>query len=152
MPPGQLRQQTAQSALGNLWPALSPQSYRYDDGYLVRLAPNGGVAGYLPLLGGALAPGQQWPAQYNGYRVPDYYSDYYGLPDGYDYRYADGALYSVDPQTNMIQQVAALLTGDQLPQPGVARPRRGGAAHIAAGHIIRWLARTARKQHRRENK
>ena len=113
MPPGQLRQQTGQSALGNLWPALNPQSYRYDDGYLVQLAPNGGVAGYLPLLGGALAPGQQWPAQYNGYQVPDYYSDYYGLPDGYDYRYADGALYSVDPQTNMIQQVAALLTGDQ---------------------------------------
>lgn len=85
--------------------------YRYDNGYLYRTSPQGGVLGYLPVLGGALGLGQLWPAQYSYDPVPNYYSSYYDLPDRYQYRYADGALYGLDPQTQTISQVAALLTG-----------------------------------------
>jgi hypothetical protein len=111
-PPGQARQQVARTWYGNLWSYPNAQNYQYGDGYLYRVNNNGGIADYIPLLGGALYPGQQWPAQYGGYQVPDYYQDYYGLSDPYDYRYADGAVYAVDPQNQLIQQVVALLAGD----------------------------------------
>lgn len=114
MPPGQIRQQSlAQNWYGNLWTYPDAEDYLYDDGYLVRLGDNGSIASYLPLLGGALSSGNPWPDQYQASDVPDYHLDYFGLGDTYDYRYADGAIYGVDPTTQMIQQVAALVTGDQ---------------------------------------
>lgn len=84
--------------------------YRYIDGNLVRLAPDGGVIGYYPLLGGALAVGNPWPSGWQPTPLSPYYANYYGL--GNDYRYFDGAIYRVDPQTTAIQSIAALLTGD----------------------------------------
>ena len=121
MPPGQLRQR--QRAWYNNWwdtPA-NAGNLVYDDGYLYRLAPSGAVAGFAPLLGGALWPGQTWPTQYNAYDVPDYYADYYGFDDPYDYRLADGVIYGLDPQTQAIQSILALVTdndwqiGQQMP-------------------------------------
>jgi hypothetical protein len=76
----------------------------------VRLAPGGAVLDYYPLLGGALSAGNPWPSAWQPTPLSPYYSDYYGL--GNDYRYFDGAIYRVDPNTNAIQTVAALLTGD----------------------------------------
>ncbi|WP_296675063.1 hypothetical protein [Novosphingobium sp.] len=84
--------------------------YRYVDGNLVRLGSGGAVSGYYPLLGGALAIGNVWPSSWLETPVSPYYVDYYGL--GEDYRYFDGALYRLDPQTQAIETVAALLTGD----------------------------------------
>lgn len=86
--------------------------YTYADGYLLRLGENGSVAGYLPLPGGALAPGRRWPDTYRSYPVPGYYVDYYGLGGPDYYRYADDVIYRIDPETSTIQSVAALLTGD----------------------------------------
>lgn len=86
--------------------------YRYYDGSLVRLGPNGTVIGYYPLLGGALGIGQVWPAAYQPVAIDPYYVNYYGLGD--DYRYFDGALYRLDPETTAIQSIAALLTGDEF--------------------------------------
>ncbi len=118
LPPGQARQIARAAAADRyewLWRARDDDSrYRYDNGYLYRMNPQGSLLGYLPVLGGALAPGATWPSQYAWQPAPDYYSSYFGLPQGRDYRYADGALYGVDPQTNMISQVAALLTGQNL--------------------------------------
>lgn len=110
MPPGQLRQR--QRAWYNNWWDTPDRSgdYVYDDGYLYRLAPTGAVAGFAPLLGGALWPGQAWPAQYDAYNVPDYYADYYGFDEPYDYRLADGVIYGLDPQTQAIQSILALVT------------------------------------------
>lgn len=85
--------------------------YRYDGGYVYRLDPRGTLSGYLPVLGGALGMGQAWPVQYAYEPVPAYYADYYRLPDRYGYRYADGVVYGLDPETQAIRQVAALLTG-----------------------------------------
>lgn len=118
LPPGQARQIARAAAADRyewLWRSRDDDSrYRYDNGYLYRMNQQGSLLGYLPVLGGALAPGATWPSQYAWQPAPDYYSRYFGLPQGRDYRYADGALYGVDPQTNMISQVAALLTGQNL--------------------------------------
>lgn len=115
LPPGQARQMARdQARYDYLWNRpTDAYRYRYDNGYLYRLNPDGGLLGYLPALGGALAPGAVWPAQYGYQPVPPYYGDYYRLGDRYSYRYADGVLYGVDPQTQAIGQVAALLTGQQ---------------------------------------
>lgn len=116
LPPGQARQIAAERRWYDDWWRYRDNDdwrYRYNDGYMYRINPvNGLIGGYVPLLGGALSAGNIWPANYASYPVPDYYSDYYGYDDPYDYRYADNAIYSVDPQTNMIEQIAALLTGD----------------------------------------
>ncbi len=119
LPPGQARQIARAAAAERydwLW-RLGGQdrsNYRYDNGYLYQVSPQGSLLGWLPVLGGALAPGATWPTQYQWQPTPQYYSQYYGLNDRYDYRYADGALYGVDPQTNTISQIAALLTGQQF--------------------------------------
>jgi len=110
MPPGQLRQRQ-RAWYSNWWDTPdNAGNFVYDDGYLYRLAPSGAVAGFAPLLGGALWPGQVWPAQYDAYDVPDYYVDYYGFDDPYDYRLADGVIYGLDPETQAIQSVLALVT------------------------------------------
>ena len=118
MPPGQAKKR---SPWGSAYqPSLFGLSnyrsgnYFYDDGYLVRLGNNGGISGYIPLLGGALAIGNPWPAQYQSYGVPDYYVDFYGLNGPNSYRYADNVIYRVDAETAAIQSVAALLTGNDI--------------------------------------
>jgi hypothetical protein len=88
--------------------------YRYDDGYLYRVNDAGSILGYIPLLGGALSIGNPWPSYYQPVQVPDYYVDYYNLGAPGAYRYADDVLYRVDPQTDAITSIAALLTGDQF--------------------------------------
>ncbi len=118
LPPGQARQIARAAAADryeHLWRSRDDDNrYRYENGYLYRMNQQGSLLGYLPVLGGALAPGATWPSQYAYQQAPDYYSSYFGLPQGQDYRYADGALYGVNPQTNMISRVAALLTGQNL--------------------------------------
>lgn len=127
LPPGQARQiarAAAADRYASLWGARGDgDTYRYDNGYVYRMNQQGSLLGYLPVLGGALAPGAAWPAQYAWQPAPDYYSSYFGLPQNQDYRYADGALYGVNPQTQMISQVAALLTGQN---PSVGQPMPSG--------------------------
>lgn len=112
LPPGQAKQRTYRPDWWGL-NAIAAGPYAYDNGYLLRL--NGDrVASYIPLLGGALSPGNVWPSSYAPQAVPQYYADYYDLgpPDGY--RYADNVLYRVDPATSAITSIAALLTGDNF--------------------------------------
>ena len=118
LPPGQARQ--IARAVGAdrydwIWRGRDDANrYEYRDGYLYRSNPQGSLMGWLPVLGGALSPGSAWPSQYRYQPAPDYYASYFGLNQNQDYRYADGALYGVNPQTNTISQVAALLTGQNL--------------------------------------
>ena len=95
--------------------ALGPGDgrYFYEDGYLLRYDGDR-VLGYVPLLAGALSVGQPWPSFYEPRPVPDYYVDYYGLGPADGYRYADNVLYRVDPETEAITSIAALLTGDDI--------------------------------------
>src|SRR6478672_10496406 len=118
LPPGQARQ-IARAVEADrydwLWRTRDDAyNYRYDSGYLYRVDRQGSLLGWLPVLGGALSPGSAWPSQFAYQPAPEYYSSYFGLPSNQQYRYADGALYGVDPQTQMISQVAALLTGKNL--------------------------------------
>jgi len=94
--------------------SLDGGRYSYNDGYLYRMGDNGSILGFVPLLGGALSVGNQWPDYYQRTSVPDYYVDYYNLGAQNSYRYADDVLYRVDPQTSAITAIAALLTGDQF--------------------------------------
>ena len=90
--------------------------YDYDDGYLYRVDRDDNfVMALIPLLGGAYSVGQPLPFYYqSGYNVPlGYRSLYYDTPDYY-YRYGDGAIYQVDPATQLIQGIVALLTGQSL--------------------------------------
>lgn len=121
-PPGLERQR---SYAPQWWGYNAPTSgrYYYDDGYLYRTGSNGSILGYLPLLGGALAVGNPWPSSYQPVPVPEYYADYYNLGPQGSYRYADDVLYRVDPQTDMISSIAALLTGDQF---GIGQRMPGG--------------------------
>jgi len=117
LPPGQTRQllqqqREQQNWYQNWWAYPAATNYLYDDGYLLGL--NGdSVDSFIPLLGGALWQGQTWPESYEAQPVPDYHIDYFGLQDGYDYRFADGAIYGVDPTTQLIQNVSALIAGDE---------------------------------------
>ena len=122
LPPGQERK-IARARYDYLWGRDRDADWRYDDGYLYRVDRGGSIAGWLPVLGGALAPGAVWPQQYSYQPVAPYYADYYGLRDRYDYRYANGALYGVDPQTQAITQVVALLTGQPI---SVGQPMPSG--------------------------
>lgn len=90
--------------------------YRYDDnGYIYRVnRDNNLVSSLIPLLGGGFGVGQTLPTGYDIYNVPlQYRNTYYDTSDAY-YRYGDNAIYQVDPQTQMIESVVALLTGDSL--------------------------------------
>lgn len=87
--------------------------YRYYDGYLVRSGARG-IDSWLPLLGGALAPGNSWPSQYETQGLPTYYQDHYGLGSSDGYRYYDDTLYRVDPESQAITAIAGLLTGDSF--------------------------------------
>lgn len=90
--------------------------YDYDDGYLYQARrDNNLVTALIPLLGGAYSVGQPLPFFYqSGYNVPlSYRSLYYDTPDAY-YRYGGGAIYQVDPTTQLIQGIVALLTGQSF--------------------------------------
>lgn len=89
--------------------------YRYDDGYLYQVSRKDNlISAIIPLLGGAFSVGNPLPAGYNVYNVPLQYRDTYYDTDDYSYRYGAGAIYQVDPTTNLIQSIVALLTGTQL--------------------------------------
>ena len=90
--------------------------FRYDEnGYIYRVnRDNNLVSGLIPLLGGGFSVGQALPAGYDIYNVPLQYRDTYFDTDDLYYRYGDNAIYQVDPQTQVIQNVVALLTGDSF--------------------------------------
>lgn len=114
LPPGQARQAYRSyrpSLFG--YSGLGDGRYYLNDGYLLRYSDNG-LAGFIPLLAGALSIGNTWPNSYDASPLPDYYVDYYRLGPSSNYRYADDVIYRVDPETTAISSVAAILTGDDF--------------------------------------
>lgn len=98
--------------------------YRDDDRYLYRMSGddiyrvNRGtnlIDALIPFGGNDFnyyPVGMNYPADYNSYNVPYQYRSFY--PDGgdYNYRFGDNAIYSVDPSSQAIQGIVALLAGD----------------------------------------
>lgn len=112
-PPGQAKKPDRN--ILSSYSRFSDGGWRYLNGYAYR--PDSGsnlINSFLPLVGGALFSGNQWPVAYQDYTVPTYYDRYYDRGDDNDYLYADQTIFSVNPQDQAIQGIVALLTGDKF--------------------------------------
>jgi hypothetical protein len=91
--------------------------YRYGDGFIYQVDPySRRIDARYPIYGAGYdyMIGQQWPVAYPGYNVPLAYQPlYYDTPQ-YQYRYANGGIYQVDPTTQVIQALVALVSGQPL--------------------------------------
>ena len=78
-------------------------TYRYAPGAIYQVNPTTGlIQSVVALLTGGLTVGQPLPTGYDVYNVPlDYRAQYYDTPNTW-YRYADGEIYSVDPNTGLV--------------------------------------------------
>jgi hypothetical protein len=86
--------------------------YRYDDGYIYQVDPASRlIEAQIPLSYGGYQVGYPVPAAYQGYAVPERYENLYYSAPGYDYRYFDGGIYAIDPNTQIVQSQVAVLTG-----------------------------------------
>ena len=120
IPPGQARKLAEVSQQEARWLQYSNwfdgnrgDDWRYDQGYAYRVNPSTNlVQSILPLLGGALSGGNAWPQSATDYQVSPYYSQLYGSGANDSIRYADGAMFSVNPETQMIGSIVGLLSGD----------------------------------------
>lgn len=120
LPPGQAKkigryedQQSRWFRYSNWFSENRDGDWRYDRSFAYRIDPATNLARSItPLLGGALFGGNMWPTGYTNYDATPYYSRYYGEGDNQSIRYADGAVFRVDPKTQMIGSVVGLLTGD----------------------------------------
>ena len=149
LPPGQARKAAAARAFydnpswwdfDDRWhdaDSWNDRDYRYYDGYLVRSGA-GGIESWLPLLGGGLSPGNLWPSQYQSSQLPPYYQDYYGLGSSDGYRYYDDTLYRVDPQSQAITAISALLTGDSF-QVGQRVPQGYDVYNVPSSYRDRYV-------------
>ena len=96
----------------SFYPDTPYDYYRYDNGYVYRLdAGSGYIEDVIPLLDRGYGLGQMMPAGYSYYNVPYQYRDYYYDTPDYYYRYAPGAIYQVDRNTQLITAISSLLTG-----------------------------------------
>jgi len=115
-------------SIGNAWPTyyqpvrlpdyyssyynLGPyDSYRYADNVIYRVDPQtSAITSIAALLtGDDFAIGQRMPLGYDVYNVPYGYRDrYYDTPDAL-YRYSDGYVYQVDPETRLVAAAIELL-------------------------------------------
>lgn len=95
----------------NQYQDSSDAYYRYGDDAIYQVDPQTRmIEGVVALLTGDMNVGQLLPAGYDAYNLPLQYRDQY--PDSADqmYRYADGNIYGIDPQTQLIETVISLLT------------------------------------------
>ena len=107
--------------LNSFYPDSPYDCNRYVNGVVYQVdCYSGVVEDVIPLYANGYGVGQMLPSSYGYYNVPSQYrSMYYNTPD-YNYWYAPGAIYQVDPRSNYITSVAALMTpgltlGQQLP-------------------------------------
>jgi hypothetical protein len=105
------------------WNAFYPDTpyidYRYLNGNVYGVDPyTGFVEDVIPTYAYGYGVGQILPAGYGYYNVPyNYRSLYYDTPE-YNYWYAPGAIYQVDPGSQLITAVASLLApGLSIGQP-----------------------------------
>ena len=115
--------------IGNVWPSGytsydvpdyyvdyyglgGPDRYRYADNVIYRVDPEDAAIMSVAALitGDEFSVGQPLPRGYDVYNVPAPYRDrYYDTPDAM-YRYSDGYVYRVDPETRLVAAVIDLLT------------------------------------------
>lgn len=114
--------------VGNVWPSGyqsynvpdyyvdyydlgGPDRYRYADNVIYRVNPDDAAITSIAALitGDDISVGQPMPSGYDVYNVPYAYRDrYYDTPDR-QYRYSDGRIFQIDPQTRLVAAVIDLL-------------------------------------------
>ena len=114
--------------VGNIWPTGyasyevpdyyvdyyglgGPDRYRYADNVIYRVDPEDAAIMSVAALitGDEFTVGQPIPRGYDVYNVPPSYRDrYYDTPDAW-YRYSDGYVYRVDPETQLVAAAIDLL-------------------------------------------
>jgi hypothetical protein len=101
------------------YPDTSYVDYRYLNGNVYGVDPYSGfVEDVIPTYGYGYGVGQILPAGYGYYNVPYQYRDIYYDTPNYNYWYAPGAIYQVDPSSQLITAVASLLApGLSVGQP-----------------------------------
>ena len=100
--------------------------YRYGDGFIYQMDPySRRIDARYPIYGAGYdyMIGQPWPAAYPGYNVPYGYQSLYSDTPEWQYRYANGGIYQVDPTTQVIQALVALVSGQQF---GIGQPLPAG--------------------------
>jgi hypothetical protein len=105
--------------MSSFYPDTDYADYRYLDGNVYSVDPYSGmIEDVIPTYAYGYGVGQMLPASYGYYNVPQQYrSVYYDTPD-YNYWYAPGAIYQVDPRSQLITSVASLLSpGFTVGQP-----------------------------------
>jgi hypothetical protein len=96
----------------SFYPSYGDDYYRYANGYVYEIDGNTGyIEDVIPLLDRGYGVGQMLPVGYSYYNVPYQYRDVYYDTPNYSYRYAPGAIYQVDRDTQLITAIASLLTG-----------------------------------------
>lgn len=86
--------------------------YRYDNGYVYGIDPYSGmINNIIPTYDYGYGVGQMLPSSYSYYNLPYPYRSYYSDNNDYYYRYAPGAIYQVDRDTQLISAVVSLLSG-----------------------------------------
>ena len=100
------------SYFNSFYPNSPYDCYRYGYSYVYETdCMTGLVEDVIPTYDYGYGVGQILPASYGYYNVPFAYRSYFPNTGDYYYRYAPGAIYQVDPTTQLITAVAALLTG-----------------------------------------
>lgn len=112
--------------------------YRYGDGYIYQVDPySRRIEERYPLYADDYYVGQRWPVAYPDYNVPYGYRDvYYDTPQ-HHYRYANNGIYQVDPTTQMITALVALLSGQQF-GIGQAMPAGYSAYNVPLAYRDRY--------------
>ena len=96
----------------SFYPSYEGDYYRYANGYVYEIdGPTGYIENVIPLLDRGYGVGQMLPTSYSYYNVPYQYRSLYYDNDDYYYRYAPGAIYQVDRDSQLITSIASLLTG-----------------------------------------
>lgn len=115
-------------AVGHYWPVDYPSynlpdcyidyfnlggedRYRYADNVIYRVDPADAAINSITALltGDEVAVGQPMPAGYDVYNVPKAYRDrYYDTPRA-QYRYFDGHIYQIDPETQLVTAIIDML-------------------------------------------
>ena len=115
--------------------------YRYGDGFIYEVDPyTRRIEDRYPVYGSGYdyMVGQPWPVAYPGYNVPyGYQSLYYDTPQ-YHYRYANGGIYQVDPTTQVIRALVALVSGQQF-GIGQALPTTYSAYNVPFAYRDRYF-------------
>ena len=105
----------------SFYPDSQHDCNRYVNGVIYEVdCFTGVVEDVIPLYAGGYGVGQYLPSSYGYYNVPYQYRDMYYNTSDHNYWYAPGAIYQVDPTTQLISAVASLLApgfsvGQQLP-------------------------------------